>query len=80
MNTLLLPPVVPWLKEFSEKAKAKLTYFANEKDNAITYKDISSVGFMGAHDKQFVNINEASTKGVEFAYEQDLGAGIEMTF
>ena len=35
---------------------------------------------MGAHDKQFVNINEASTKGVEFAYEQDLGAGIEMTF
>ena len=65
-------------QEFSEKVKAKLTYFANEKDNAITYKDIQSVGFMGAHDKQFVNIDEASTKGVEFAYEQDLGAGFTL--
>jgi len=65
-------------QEFSEKAKAKLTYFANEKDNAITYKDIQSFGLMGAHDKQFVNIDEASTKGVEFAYEQDLGAGFTL--
>ena len=64
-------------QEFSEKAKAKLTYFANEKDNAITYKDIQSVGGM-LPDKQFVNIDEASTKGVEFAYEQDLGAGFAL--
>jgi len=64
-------------QEFSEKAKAKLTYFANEKDNAITYKDIQSVGGM-LPDKQFVNIDEASTKGVEFAYEQDLGAGFTL--
>ena len=65
-------------QEFTEKAKVKLTYFANEKDNAITYKDIQSVGFMGTHDKQFVNIDEASTKGVEFAHEQDLGAGFTL--
>lgn len=65
-------------QELSDKAKVKLTYFANEKDNAITYKDIQSSGLMGAHDKQFVNIDEASTKGVEFAYEQDLGAGFTL--
>ncbi|MBQ9764218.1 MAG: TonB-dependent receptor [Phascolarctobacterium sp.] len=64
-------------QEFSDKAKAKLTYFANEKENAITYKDIQSFGGM-LPDKQFVNIDEASAKGVEFAYEQDLGAGFTL--
>lgn len=65
-------------QEFSDKAKVRLSYFANEKENAISYKQMTSLGGAGMPDYQFVNIDEASTKGVEFAYEQKLGAGFTL--
>ncbi len=63
-------------QEFNPNSKARLSYFANEKKNAISYQDLN--GAVKLSDKQFVNIDEASTKGVEFAYEQKLGAGFTL--
>lgn len=65
-------------QEFSDNSKGSLTYFANRKDNAISYQKMAGVNMVGMSDYQFVNIDEASTKGVEFTYEQDLGAGFTL--
>ncbi len=70
--------------EFSKDTAAKLTYFKQKKEDAISYKDLSSVtspirGSYGIYDKQFVNIDEASYEGIEFELKQELGNGFTLT-
>lgn len=65
-------------QELSSEAKAKVTYFANKKDNAISYQKMTGAGAGSRPDYQIINIDETSTKGVELAYEQDLGAGFTL--
>lgn len=65
-------------QELSSEAKAKVTYFANKKDKAISYQKMAGAGAGSRPDYQIINIDETSTKGVELAYEQDLGAGFTL--
>ncbi len=70
--------------EFGEDTAAKLTYFKQKKEDAISYKDLSSItsalwGRFGIYDKQFINIDEASYEGIEFELKQELGNGFTLT-
>lgn len=64
-------------QEFGDDSKARLTYFANKKDNAISYTALTA-GNQRIPNYRFVNIEETSTKGVELAYEQALGKGLKL--
>lgn len=58
-----------------DKTSAKLTYFKNDKEDAI---ELRSAGG-GMWNYKYVNIAEASAEGVEFELKQDLGKGFTLT-
>ena len=56
------------------KTNAKLTYFKNDKKDAISLKNMG-----GRFNYKYVNIAEASAEGVEFEVKQDLSNGFSLT-
>lgn len=58
--------------EFGDKTSAKLTYFHNEKDDAIEMEE-----WLGSN-YRYVNIDETETEGVEFEVKQELGNGFTL--
>ncbi len=60
--------------EFGDTTSAKLTYFNNEKEDAITMEKIG----IGS-DRHYVNVEEAETEGVEFEVKQELGNGFTLS-
>lgn len=58
-----------------DKTSAKLTYFKNDKKDAI---ELRSAG-TGSWNYKYINIAEASAEGVEFQVKQDLGNGFTLT-
>ena len=56
-----------------DKTSAKLTYFKNEKTDAIQLKGNSIM------DMKYVNVDEASAEGVEFEIKHDLSNGFSLT-
>lgn len=67
-------------KEFDAKTSTKLTYFKNDKEDAIVKeesgKDIMiRPGMFIKEFMQYVNVDEASYEGVEYSLTHDLGNG-----
>lgn len=62
-------------QEFGDTTSAKLTYFDNKKEDAISYKiEMASPSQMG----KFYNIDSTSSKGVEFEIKHDFGKGFTL--
>lgn len=63
---------ISYEQEFGDTTSAKLTYFDNKKEDAISYKiEMASPSQMG----KFYNIDSTSSKGVEFEIKHDFGKG-----
>ena len=62
---------ISYEQEFGD-TETKLTYFKNEKEDAISQRQIRP----GV--QQYVNINETSTEGVEFEIKKPLGNGFAL--
>jgi len=61
---------ISYEQEFGDTTSAKLTYFDNKKEDAISYKiEMASPSQMG----KFYNIDSTSSKGVEFEIKHDFG-------
>lgn len=67
---------ISYEQEFGDTTSAKLTYFDNKKEDAISYKIemASSQSQMG----KFYNIDSTSSKGVEFEIKHDFGKGFTL--
>lgn len=75
---------VSYEHEFDQDTSAKLTYFRNEKEDAISYVNTDTKasglwGYMGIYDKVFVNIDSTTNQGVEFEFKRNLGNGLTFT-
>lgn len=66
---------ISYEQEFGDTTSAKLTYFDNKKEDAISYKiEMPSPSQMG----KFYNIDSTSSKGVEFEIKHDFGKGFTL--
>ena len=66
---------ISYEQEFGDSTSAKLTYFDNKKEDAISYKiEMASPSQMG----KFYNIDSTSSKGVEFEIKHDFGKGFTL--
>lgn len=66
---------ISYEQEFGDTTSAKLTYFDNKKEDAISYKiEMTSPSQMG----KFYNIDSTSSKGVEFEIKHDFGKGFTL--
>lgn len=66
---------ISYEQEFGDTTSAKLTYFDNKKEDAISYKiEMASPSQMG----KFYNIDSTSSKGVEFEIKHDFGKGFTL--
>ena len=66
---------ISYEQEFGDTTTAKLTYFDNKKEDAISYKiEMASPSQMG----KFYNIDSTSSKGVEFEIKHDFGKGFTL--
>lgn len=66
---------ISYEQEFGDTTSAKLTYFDNKKEDAISYKiEIAHPSQMG----KFYNIDSTSSKGVEFEIKHDFGKGFTL--
>ena len=63
--------------EFGKSTNAKLTYFNNKKEDAINYAAMDNHRPMP--NLQYVNIDNTTSKGVEFELNHDLGNGFTLT-
>lgn len=67
--------------EFDQDTSTRLTYFRNEKEDAISYVGVNSYtnivwGMMGVTDYQFVNVDSTTNQGIEFEFKRNLGNGL----
>lgn len=66
---------ISYEQEFGDTTSAKLTYFDNKKEDAISYKiEMALPSPMG----KFYNIDSTSSKGVEFEIKHDFGKGFTL--
>ena len=66
---------ISYEQELGDTTSAKLTYFDNKKEDAISYKiEMASPSQMG----KFYNIDSTSSKGVEFEIKHDFGKGFTL--
>lgn len=66
---------ISYEQEFGDTTSAKLTYFDNKKEDAISYKiEMAPPSQMG----KFYNIDSTSSKGVEFEIKHDFGKGFTL--
>lgn len=66
---------ISYEQEFGDTTSAKLTYFDNKKEDAISYKiETALPSQMG----KFYNIDSTSSKGVEFEIKHDFGKGFTL--
>lgn len=66
---------ISYEQEFGDTTSAKLTYFDNKKEDAISYKiETAHPSQMG----KFYNIDSTSSKGVEFEIKHDFGKGFTL--
>lgn len=66
---------ISYEQEFGDTTSAKLNYFDNKKEDAISYKiEMASPSQMG----KFYNIDSTSSKGVEFEIKHDFGKGFTL--
>lgn len=66
---------ISYEQKFGDTTSAKLTYFDNKKEDAISYKiEMASPSQMG----KFYNIDSTSSKGVEFEIKHDFGKGFTL--
>lgn len=66
---------ISYEQEFGDTTSAKLTYFDNKKEDAISYKiEMPPQSQMG----KFYNIDSTSSKGVEFEIKHDFGKGFTL--
>lgn len=66
---------ISYEQEFGDTTSAKLTYFDNKKEDAISYKiEMAPPSPMG----KFYNIDSTSSKGVEFEIKHDFGKGFTL--
>lgn len=66
---------ISYEQEFGDTTSAKLTYFDNKKEDAISYKiEMAHPSQMG----KFYNIDSTSSKGVEFEIKHDFGKGFTL--
>lgn len=71
--------------EFGKTTSAKVAYFRNKKEDAITTQEVgvnntnNIFGFMGVYDRRYVNIDHTTTEGVEFEIKHDLGNGFTLS-
>lgn len=66
---------ISYEQEFGDTTSAKLTYFDNKKEDAISYKiEMAPSSQMG----KFYNIDSTSSKGVEFEIKHDFGKGFTL--
>lgn len=66
---------ISYEQEFGDTTSAKLTYFDNKKEDAISYKiEMASPSQMC----KFYNIDSTSSKGVEFEIKHDFGKGFTL--
>lgn len=66
---------ISYEQEFGDTTSAKLTYFDNKKEDAISYKiEMAPQSQMG----KFYNIDSTSSKGVEFEIKHDFGKGFTL--
>lgn len=66
---------ISYEQEFGDTTSAKLTYFDNKKEDAISYKiEMALPSQMG----KFYNIDSTSSKGVEFEIKHDFGKGFTL--
>ncbi len=66
---------ISYEQEFGDTTSAKLTYFDNKKEDAISYKiEKAPPSQMG----KFYNIDSTSSKGVEFEIKHDFGKGFTL--
>lgn len=66
---------ISYEQEFGDTTSAKLTYFDNKKEDAISYKiETAPPSQMG----KFYNIDSTSSKGVEFEIKHDFGKGFTL--
>ena len=66
---------ISYEQEFGDTTSAKLTYFDNKKEDAISYK--IEIAPPSQTDK-FYNIDSTSSKGVEFEIKHDFGKGFTL--
>ena len=71
---------IAWEKEFDDRTASKLTYFKNEKEDAIVKEESGRdiqvrPGMFIKEFMQYVNVDEASYEGVEYSLSHDLGNG-----
>ena len=67
---------ISYEQEFGDTTSAKLTYFDNKKEDAISYKiEMAPPSQMGS---KFYNIDSTSSKGVEFEIKHDFGKGFTL--
>lgn len=66
---------ISYEQEFGDTTSAKLTYFDNKKEDAISYKiEMAPPSQMD----KFYNIDSTSSKGVEFEIKHDFGKGFTL--
>lgn len=65
--------------EFGDATSTKLTYFKNKKEDAIVLKGIPGTGIGIYTDQRFVNIDNASSEGIEFEVKHELGNGFTLS-
>lgn len=66
---------ISYEQEFGDTTSAKLTYFDNKKEDAISYKiEMAPPSQKG----KFYNIDSTSSKGVEFEIKHDFGKGFTL--
>lgn len=66
---------ISYEQEFGDTTSAKLTYFDNKKEDAISYKiEMAPPSQMS----KFYNIDSTSSKGVEFEIKHDFGKGFTL--
>lgn len=65
---------ISYEQEFDDNTSGKLTYFDNKKKDAITTKLFGD----GSRNQRFINIDETSSRGVEFEVKHDFGHGLAL--
>lgn len=66
---------ISYEQEFGDTTSAKLTYFDNKKEDAISYKIEMA---LPSQKGKFYNIDSTSSKGVEFEIKHDFGKGFTL--
>lgn len=67
---------ISYEQEFGDTTSAKLTYFDNKKEDAISYK--IEMAAPPSQMGKFYNIDSTSSKGVEFEIKHDFGKGFTL--